>query len=78
MEPPESTIPTDIGEEVDLGVTAIGQGEVLATPLEMASVAQTIGNGGVRQPRTEIEVQSRVLARGGADEPALDLRALRG
>ena len=43
-----STIPDEIGEEVDLGVTAIGQGEVLATPLQMASVAQTIANGGVR------------------------------
>jgi len=50
VEPAESTIPTDIGEEVDLGVSAIGQGEVLATPLEMASVAQTIANDGVREP----------------------------
>ncbi|MGH2976348.1 MAG: penicillin-binding transpeptidase domain-containing protein [Solirubrobacterales bacterium] len=50
VQPAESTIPTDIGEDVDLGVSAIGQGEVLATPLEMASVAQTIGNGGVREP----------------------------
>ncbi|MGE5527089.1 MAG: penicillin-binding transpeptidase domain-containing protein [Methanosarcina sp.] len=50
VEPAESTIPQEIGEEVDLGVTAIGQGEVLATPLEMASVAQTIGNDGVRMP----------------------------
>jgi cell division protein FtsI/penicillin-binding protein 2 len=47
---PESTIPTEIGEEIDLGVSAIGQGEVLATPLQMASVAQTIANGGVHQP----------------------------
>lgn len=54
VEPPESTIPTEIGEEVDLGVTAIGQGEVLATPLEMASVAQTIGNGGVREPNSVV------------------------
>lgn len=50
VEPAESTIPTEIGEELDLGVSAIGQGEVLATPLEMASVAQTISNGGVREP----------------------------
>ena len=51
VEPPESTIPTEIGDELDLGVTAIGQGEVLATPLQMASVAQTIANGGVRAAR---------------------------
>jgi penicillin-binding protein A len=50
VEPAESTIPTEIPEEVELGVTAIGQGEVLATPLQMATVAQTIANGGVRQP----------------------------
>jgi peptidoglycan glycosyltransferase len=50
VEPAESTIPKDIGEEVDLAVSAIGQGEVLATPLEMASVAQTIANDGVRMP----------------------------
>jgi penicillin-binding protein A len=54
VEPPESTIPTEIGEEVDLGVTAIGQGEVLATPLQMATVAQTIGNGGVREPTSVV------------------------
>jgi cell division protein FtsI/penicillin-binding protein 2 len=76
VEPPESTIPTEIGEEVDLGVTAIGQGEVLATPLQMASVAQTIGNGGVREPtslvanaklRPEADSQ-RVMSEKIADE----------
>ncbi len=50
VEPEESTIPTEIGSELDLGVSAIGQGEVLATPLQMATVAQTIANGGVREP----------------------------
>jgi penicillin-binding protein A len=50
VEPAESTIPTEIGTELDLGVTAIGQGEVLATPLQMASAAQAIANGGVREP----------------------------
>jgi penicillin-binding protein A len=52
VEPEESTIPTEIGEEVDLAVSAIGQGEVLATPLQMASVAQTIANDGVRMPNS--------------------------
>jgi cell division protein FtsI/penicillin-binding protein 2 len=50
VEPAESSIPEEIGDELDLGVSAIGQGEVLATPLQMASVAQTIGNDGVREP----------------------------
>ena len=52
VEPEESTIPTEIGEEIDLGVSAIGQGEVLATPLEMASVSQTVANDGVRLPNS--------------------------
>jgi peptidoglycan glycosyltransferase len=51
---PESSIPTEIGEEIDLGVSAIGQGEVLATPLQMASVAQTIANDGVREPTSVV------------------------
>lgn len=55
VEPAESTIPTHIGEEVDLAVSAIGQGEVLATPLEMASVAQTIANRGVRMPTSIVK-----------------------
>ena len=50
VDPPQSSIPSEVGDDLDLGVSAIGQGEVLATPLEMASVAQTIGNDGVRQP----------------------------
>jgi penicillin-binding protein A len=37
---------------VDVGRTAIGQALLLVTPLQMAEVAQTIGNGGVRmEPR---------------------------
>jgi len=50
IDPPASTIPTDLADDVDVGVSAIGQGEVLATPLQMASVAQTIANGGMRAP----------------------------
>ena len=40
--------PSGITSALDLGSTAIGQGKVLATPLEMASIAQAIGNGGVQ------------------------------
>lgn len=49
VEPLESTIPPDL-EDAEAGISAIGQGEVQATPLEMASIAQTIANGGVRSP----------------------------
>lgn len=76
VEPAESTLPTEIGEEVDLGVSAIGQGEVLATPLEMASVAQTIANGGVREPTSIVANEKlrpeaepvRVMSKQIADE----------
>ena len=50
VDPPESTIPTSLESDLEVGVSAIGQGEVLATPLELASAAQTIAAGGVRSP----------------------------
>lgn len=44
-----STLPAAarIKSPLELGSTAIGQGKVLATPFRMASVAQTIAQGGV-------------------------------
>ena len=51
IDPPMSTIPTDLDDNtVEVGVSAIGQGEVQATPLEMAAVAQTVANRGTRLP----------------------------
>jgi peptidoglycan glycosyltransferase len=46
----ESTIPSarDIGDDLAVGSSAIGQGMVQATPLEMADVAATIAMGGRR------------------------------
>jgi cell division protein FtsI/penicillin-binding protein 2 len=46
----ESTIPgaSEIRGELDLGSTAIGQGQVQASALQMATVAATIGDGGRR------------------------------
>jgi peptidoglycan glycosyltransferase len=51
--PNPMTIPTDFSEDTshtELSVSAIGQGRILATPLGMASVAQTVANQGVRSP----------------------------
>jgi penicillin-binding protein A len=39
----------------DLSVTGFGQGKVLATPLGMASVAQTVANDGVRSPTSIVK-----------------------
>jgi peptidoglycan glycosyltransferase len=42
---------------VDIGRVGIGQGDLEVTPLQMASVAQTIGNGGMRmKPRLVAKV----------------------
>jgi penicillin-binding protein A len=54
-QPNRMTIPStaDLNAEpthTDLSVTGFGQGKVLATPLGMASVAQTVANDGVRDP----------------------------
>jgi hypothetical protein len=48
----ESTLPAagEIGGPLAVGSTAIGQGKVLGTPLQFASVAQTIASGGLRRP----------------------------
>ena len=45
-----STLPpaTEIKSPLEVGSTAIGQFRTLATPLQMASVAQTIATRGVR------------------------------
>jgi penicillin-binding protein A len=46
--PPAAAIKTPL----EVGSTAIGQGRVLATPLRMASIAQTVATGGVRADPT--------------------------
>ena len=69
-----STLPpaADIRSPLDVGSTAIGQGRVLATPLRMASVAQTVAAGGVRadptlrpdeRQRRPVRVTTRRVAR---------------
>jgi penicillin-binding protein A len=49
-----STIPAadEIGDDLAVGSTAIGQGKVLTTPLQMALIAATIGEDGVRPRAT--------------------------
>ena len=49
-----STIPAadQIASKLELGSSAIGQGRVLATPLQMAMVAQAIANDGIQRTPT--------------------------
>ena len=65
-----STIPpaSEIVSPLEVGSTAIGQFRTLATTLQMASVAQTIANGGVRMrptltPRSTAAAGERVTTR---------------
>jgi penicillin-binding protein A len=57
-----STLPpaADIDTPLEVASTAIGQFETLATPLQMASVAQTIAMGGVRtRPHLSTDMRPR-------------------
>jgi penicillin-binding protein A len=55
-----NTISTHLKDSLAVGASAIGQDKDLATPLGMASVAATIGNGGVRaRPRVAGKVVRR-------------------
>jgi hypothetical protein len=60
-----STIAADLKDDLAIGAAAIGQERDLATPLQMASVAATIANRGVRvRPRIvreEPKVKRRVV-----------------
>lgn len=61
----ESTLPaaSQIRGELDLGSTAIGQGEVQASALQMATVAATIAGGGHRpQPTFVLDAAPRTVA----------------
>ena len=62
-----STIPPagEIGDDLAVASTAIGQGKVLATPVLMASVAAAIGEGGRRRAPN--------LVRGGIDAKPLQV-----
>jgi penicillin-binding protein A len=57
-DPNGMTMPTDFSDDTshtELSVSAFGQGRVLATPLGMASVAQTVANDGVRSPTSIVK-----------------------
>jgi cell division protein FtsI/penicillin-binding protein 2 len=60
-----STIPAaaEIGDDLAVGSTAIGQGKVLTTPLQMALVAAAIGEEGRRMRPTLLKGESSELSR---------------
>jgi penicillin-binding protein A len=54
---PRGRLLSPTSDQIDVGRMAIGQDKLLVTPLQMATVAQTIANGGVRmEPRLVEEV----------------------
>ena len=67
-----STIPAaaEIGDDLAVGSTAIGQGKVLATPLLMADVASAIAQGGRRPKPTLLKGAGGVADRATTPETA--------
>ncbi len=67
-----STIPAaaEIGDDLAVGSTAIGQGKVLATPLLMADVASAIAQGGRRPKPTLLKGGGGVAGRATTPETA--------
>ena len=67
-----STIPAaaEIGDDLAVGSTAIGQGKVLATPLLMADVASAIAQGGRRPKPTLLKGAGGVADRATTAETA--------
>ena len=74
----ESTIPPgdQIGDDLAVGSTAIGQGMVLATALQMASVGATIANNGVRAHPTLLRGQFPRVTRVTSRRVARTIRGL--
>jgi cell division protein FtsI/penicillin-binding protein 2 len=73
-----STIPPgdQIGDELAVGSSAIGQGKVQATALQMASVAATIASGGVRSRPTLVRGTPPFRRRAVATDIAATIRRL--
>ncbi len=75
----ESTLPpaSEIQGELDVGSTAIGQGEVQASPLQMVTVAATIADGGHRpQPTFELDARPHTVATATSAYVAHTVRSL--
>jgi hypothetical protein len=75
----ESTLPaaSRIQGELEVGSTAIGQGEVQASPLQMATVAATIADGGHRpQPTFALDAHPRFLTSATSASVARTVRRL--
>ena len=54
---PRGRLLSPTSDQIDVGRMAIGQDKLQVTPLQMATVAQTVGNGGVRmKPRLVAKV----------------------
>lgn len=63
-------LPGEIGDDLAIGSSAIGQGKVLATPLQMALVGATIASGGIKPRLTLLRGDdtqgTRIISKGVA------------
>lgn len=74
----QSTIPQadQIGDDLAVGSTAIGQGEVQATALQMGEAAGIVANRGLRRPLT-LDLRAERAARPGAGTRVISARTAR-
>jgi peptidoglycan glycosyltransferase len=72
----QSTIPQDLGDELGIGSSAIGQGKVQSSVLQMTDTAATVARGGRRPPVTlDFNQARRNTSRSG--EPAITPKTAR-
>jgi penicillin-binding protein A len=69
-----SSIPHDLGDDLAVGASAIGQDRDLATPLTMASVGATIANRGIRHRPRLVRSEKRAHRRVVRPEVAEQVR----
>jgi hypothetical protein len=79
LDPPPPAMPTTFESERGLALAAIGEGAVRTTPLQLASMAQTVAAGGTRSPTPIVTEEELLPAAGPVEVTSKETaRSLRG